>query len=279
MDPRVWRRLKQNKTAIASGALVACFIVAAVLAPWILPYDPNRQDRAQANEGPTLAHPLGRDMLGRDVLSRLLLGARVSLKVGFLVVGITSVLGVLIGMGAGYAGGWIDEIVMRTIDILLAFPGLLLAIAMTAVLGPDLDHVILALCIMGWTGFARLARGQTLVLRELPFVEAARAAGAGPGRILLRHLLPNLLAPVIVQATLGIAGAIAAEASLSFLGLGVQPPEPSWGSMLNEGTSCLREAPHIALFSGLAISAVLLGLNFFGDGLRDALDAKGLVRD
>jgi ABC-type dipeptide/oligopeptide/nickel transport system permease subunit len=274
MSSRALRRLRRNRFAMLGGLTLVAFVLVALLAPYLAPHDPLAQNRALRKQGPSWQHPLGLDALGRDLLSRLIHGARISLKVGLLVVSISAVVGTLVGAAAGYLGGLADEIVMRLVDILLAFPGLLLAIALVAVLGPNLNNVILALCIMGWVGFARLARGQALALREIAYVEAARSLGAGPGRIILTHIIPNLLAPVIVQATLGMAGAIIAEAGLSFLGLGVQPPQPSWGSILQEGASCLREAPHIATFSGLAIMLVVLGLNFLGDGLRDALDPK-----
>ncbi|MGH7896647.1 MAG: ABC transporter permease, partial [Candidatus Binatia bacterium] len=205
---------------------------------------------------------------------RVLHGARVSLAVALAAVGISLAIGVAIGLSSGVLGGWIDEVAMRLVDVLLAFPGILLAIALAAVLGPSLANVVLALSVIGWTGYARLVRAETLSLRERPHVEAARALGARPLRVVFRHVLPLLAGPLAVQATFGFAGAIVAEASLSFLGLGTQPPTPSWGSMLNEGRAFLLVAPHVALFPGAAIFTTVLGINFLGDALRDWLDVR-----
>jgi len=212
--------------------------------------------------------------LGRDILSRVLAGARISLLVGLVVVSISSAVGILVGAIAGYFGGRVDEALSRIIDVLMAFPGLLLAIAMVAVLGPSLANVVIALSLIGWVGYARLVRGQVLRARELEFVQAARALGASTPRVLIHHVIPTALPAVSVQATLGMGGAILAEASLSFLGLGVQPPTPSWGTMLNYGRIHLLDAPHLTIFPGLAIAILVLGFNFLGDGLRDALDPK-----
>jgi peptide/nickel transport system permease protein len=256
------------------AAIVLLAIVGAIAAPWAAPYDPSEQQLALRLERPSLSHPLGLDELGRDIFSRVLAGARVSLFVGLTVVGISSILGVLLGSIAGYFGGWLDDLISRAIDVLLAFPGILLAIALVAVLGPSLSNVVIALSVIGWVGYARLVRGQVLKARELEFVQAARALGAGTTRILLRHVVPTTMPAVMVQATLGMAGAILAEASLSFLGLGVQPPTPSWGTMLNGGRLHLLDAPHLTIFPGAAIAALVLGFNFLGDGLRDALDPK-----
>jgi peptide/nickel transport system permease protein len=221
-----------------------------------------------------VAHPLGLDELGRDVWARLLAGARVSLLVGLVVVGVSASVGLVVGAIAGYAGGVVDEVVSRVIDVLLAFPGILLAIALVAVLGPSLTNVVIALASIGWVGYARLVRGQVLKAREFEFVQAARALGAGPARILARHIVPTAIPALVVQATLGMAGAILAEAALSFLGLGVQPPTPSWGTMINGGRAHLIDAPHLTVFPGLAIALVVLGFNFLGDGLRDRLDPR-----
>ena len=256
------------------AAIVLLTVVGAIIAPWAVPYDPSGQELALRLERPSLAHPFGLDELGRDILSRVLAGARISLFVGLTVVGISSVLGVLLGSVAGYFGGWLDDVIGRTIDVLLAFPGILLAIALVAVLGPSLSNVVMALSAIGWVGYARLVRGQVLKARELEFVQAARALGAGTPRILLHHVVPTAMPAVLVQATLGMAGAILAEASLSFLGLGVQPPTPSWGTMLNGGRLHLLDAPHLTIFPGAAIAALVLGFNFLGDGLRDAFDPK-----
>ena len=255
-------------------AIVLLAIVAATVGPSITPYDPAAQTLADRLEPPSRAHPLGLDELGRDILSRLVSGARISLLVGLAVVSVSSLIGMALGSIAGYFGGLMDDVISRVVDVLLAFPGLLLAIALVAVLGPSLTNVVLALCVIGWVGYARLVRGQALRARELEYVQAARALGAGAGRVVFRHVLPTAFPSVIVQATLGMAGAIIAEASLSFLGLGVQPPTPSWGTMLDAGRSHLFDAPHLTLFPGLAIATLVLGFNFLGDGLRDRIDPK-----
>lgn len=254
---------------------VAVVVALAVLGPWLSPYDPAAQLLPLRLQGPSLAHPFGLDELGRDILARLIVGARISLLVGIAVVSVSATLGLLIGAVAGYAGGWLDALVGRVMDVLLAFPGILLSIALVAVLGPSLFHVVLALVVGGWVGYARLVRGQALKLRELEFVQAARALGAPTWRILRDHVIPGVLPALIVQATLGMAGAIIAEASLSFLGLGVQPPTPSWGTMLDAGRGHLLDAPHLTLVPGLAIALLVLGLNFVGDGLRDRLSPRG----
>ena len=254
--------------------LLALLAIAAVGARWLAPYDPVAQDLAANLAPPNAEHPLGRDKLGRDILSRVVYGARVSLAVGVVTVTVAVAIGLLVGAVAGWAGGWIDEALMRIVDVLLAFPGLLLAIALTAVLGPSLRNVVVALCAIGWTGYARLVRGEIRRLREREFVEAARALGTPSRRIVWRHLLPLVAAPVLVQATFGMAGAIVAEASLSFLGLGAQPPTASWGAMLNDGRAFVLIAPHLTIFPGLAIMVTVLALNFLGDGLRDRLDVR-----
>jgi peptide/nickel transport system permease protein len=253
-------------------AIVLIAILAAAAGPSLVPFDPASQELALRLEGPSGAHWFGLDELGRDILARVLSGARVSLLVGLVVVGVSATIGVAMGSVAGYFGGRIDEAISRLIDILLAFPGLLLAIAMVAVLGPRLTNVVLALSLIGWVGYARLVRGQVLRARELEFVQAARALGATTPRILVRHIIPTTLPAVTVQATLGMGGAILAEAALSFLGLGVQPPTPSWGTMLNYGRGHLLDAPHLTVFPGIAIAILVLGFNFLGDGLRDVLD-------
>jgi peptide/nickel transport system permease protein len=258
--------------------LVLTIVAAALLAPWIMPFDPAWQQLALRLDGPTGLHLLGLDELGRDVLSRLLAGARISLLVGLVVVGVSASVGLVVGAVAGYVGGVADEVLSRVIDILLAFPGILLAIALVAVLGPSLGNVVIALSAIGWVGYARLVRGQVLKAREFDYVQAARALGAGPVRILIHHIVPTAVPALIVQATLGMAGAILAEASLSFLGLGVQPPTPSWGTMINGGRVHLIDAPHLTVFPGVAIALLVLGFNFLGDGLRDALDPRRATR-
>jgi len=254
------------------AAIVLIAVLAAIAGPWLVPFDPASQQLALRLEGPSGAHWFGLDELGRDIFARVLSGARISLLVGLVVVGVSATIGVALGSVAGYFGGRVDEAISRLIDILLAFPGLLLAIAMVAVLGPSLTNVVLALSLIGWVGYARLVRGQVLRTRELEFVQAARALGATTSRILTRHVIPTTLPAVTVQATLGMGGAILAEAALSFLGLGVQPPTPSWGTMLNYGRGHLLDAPHLTVFPGIAIAILVLGFNFLGDGLRDAID-------
>jgi len=256
------------------AVIVGVAVLAAVIGPVVAPFDTASQDLPLRLTGPSLRHWFGLDELGRDILSRVLAGARISLLGGLVVVSISSAVGILVGAIAGYFGGRVDEALSRIIDVLLAFPGLLLAIAMVAVLGPSLSNVVIALSLIGWVGYARLVRGQVLRARELEFVQAARALGARTPRVLLRHVIPTALPAVSVQATLGMGGAILAEASLSFLGLGVQPPTPSWGTMLNYGRIHLLDAPHLTIFPGLAIAVLVLGFNFLGDGLRDALDPK-----
>ena len=272
--PRAARRW----SLFVGGAMVAVVVLAALLGPALAPYPPGEQLLELRLQAPDLrlngGHPLGLDELGRDVLSRLLFGARVSLAVGIAVVALAGALGTLIGALSGYAGGAVDALLMRLTDVVLAFPGILLAIALVAVLGPALSHVVVALAVIGWVGYARLVRGQVLKLREEEFVLAARAAGMPARRIVARHVLPNVLPLLVVQATLGMAGAVLAEAGLSFLGLGQPPPGASWGAMVNAGRAHLLDAPHVALFPGLAIVWTVLGLNFLGDGLVDLLDPR-----
>lgn len=248
--------------------------IVSVMAPWLAPEIPSIQHLDEGLTGPSLEHPFGQDRLGRDILSRILYGGRISLWVGLVTVGISLSLGLVIGGVAGYLGGWTDEILMRLTDLFLAFPGILLAIAFTAVMGPSLRNVVIALSLMGWVGYARLVRGQILSLRELEYVQAARALGASPFRIFRLHLLPNTWAPLLVEASFGMAGAIMSESGLSFLGLGVQPPTPSWGSMLSDGRAYLTVAPHLTLFPGAILAMVVLALNFLGDALRDRLDVR-----
>jgi len=255
------------------GVALVIFLV-AVAAPVIAPTRPAAIDLNAELQPPSIHHPLGTGENGLDVLTHVIYGARVSLWVSIFAVGISAIVGVLLGGMSGYVGGVFDEALMRAVDILLAFPGILLAIFITAVMGPSLANVVFALAVTGWTGYARLVRSQVLTLRERDYVRAAQALGAGHSRILARHLLPNAAGPLIVQITFGIPAAILAEASLSFLGLGAPPGTPSWGSLVDQGTQYLLLAPHIALFPGLAIALTVLGFNFLGDGLRDAIDPK-----
>ena len=261
------------------AAIVLVVVVAAVFGPTVAPFDPAAQELALRLEGPTGLHWFGLDELGRDIFTRVLYGARISLLVGIVVVGVSATAGIAMGAIAGYFGGRVDEAISRILDVLLAFPGLLLAIALVAVLGPSLTNVVIALTLIGWVGYARLVRGQVLRAREFEFVQAARALGATTPRILLRHVIPTTLPAVTVQATLGMGAAILNEASLSFLGLGVQPPTPSWGTMLNYGRGHLLDAPHLTIFPGVAIAVLVLGFNFLGDGLRDVLDPAAKRRD
>jgi peptide/nickel transport system permease protein len=268
------RRARTPLMLRLGGAIVVIAALAALVGPLVAPFDPSAQDLAARLARPSLAHPFGLDELGRDILARVLAGARISFLVGGVVVTVSATVGTILGSIAGYFGGLLDDVISRVIDTLLAFPGLLLAIALVAVLGPSLGNVLLALTIIGWVSYARVVRGQVLRAREFEYVQAARALGAGPLRILGRHAIPTALPAVVVQATLGMAGAIIGESALSFLGLGVQPPTPSWGSMLNGGRAHLLDAPHLAIFPGLAIALLVLGFNFLGDGLRDLTDPK-----
>ncbi len=244
-----------------------------MVAPW-LPLAPNQVDLPGILAGPGAQSVLGNDDLGRPVLDRLLVGARTSFLVGLGVVALSALIGVLAGGAGALAGGWPDLLLVRIIDVFLAFPGILLAIALAGILGPGIDNVIVALATVGWVGYARLARAQILSLKHRDHVTAARALGAGPTRILIRHLLPLAMAPLLVEATFGVAGAVIAEAGLSFLGLGVQPPDASWGSMIRDGVGYMLVAPHLVLAPGLAILLVVLSVNLLGDGLRDRLDTR-----
>ena len=266
--------MKENILAISGAIIIVILALTALFAPFLAPHDPFVQNLEEGLNGPSWKHLLGQDKLGRDILSRIIFGSRISILVGMVTVAISASFGIVVGSSSGFAGGLADEIVMRIMDILQAFPGILLAIAVMAVRGPGLNNVIIALCVFGWVGYARLVRAQTLSLREREYVLAALALGASNFRIIRKHLLPNLMAPVIVQATFGMATAILAEAGLSFLGLGTQPPQPSWGSMLSEGRQFLLIAPHLTTFPGIAIMLVTLGFNFLGDGLRDRLDPQ-----
>ncbi len=261
--------------------VITIFFLVALLAPWLAPYDPREQLQDGRNLPteerlrPSGKNLLGRDDLGRDVLSRIVHGARISMRVGVTVVLISALIGTLIGAVSGFYGGWIDRFLSGFLfNVFMSFPSLLLAIAMVAFLGPSLNNLILALSVIGWVGYARLIRGQVLKVREYDFVTAARALGASDGRLIVRHILPNAIQPLIVQASLGMAGAVLSEASLSFLGLGVPPPTPSWGAMLNDARSFLTIAPHLLLFPGIAVMLTVLAFNFVGDGLREWLDPK-----
>ncbi len=272
---RLFRFVKNYPLAAAGLGLIALFALAAIFAPWLAPWNPMEIRLPVRLAPPSTEHWLGCDELGRDILSRILMGARVSLSVGSAVVAVSLSLGVLVGLVAGYWGGRFDAFInVIVINSLLALPGILLAIAVVAFLGPGFWNLVIALSLGGWIGFARLARAQTLQVKELEFIEAARALGASHSRILFRHLLPNILPPVLVQASIAMAGAVLAEASLSFLGLGVPPPTPSWGSMLNSARGYLFSAPHLAVWPALALMLAVLSFNFLGDALRDLFDPR-----
>ncbi|HYB10534.1 MAG TPA: ABC transporter permease [Alphaproteobacteria bacterium] len=268
------RRLLRHPSAVFGGAVVVFFVAIAIAAPWVSPYDPLKTSFSAVRKAATLAHIFGTDEIGRDVLSRVIFGARASLLAGVVSVAIAVGLGVPIGLVSGYAGRWVDGILMRITDAMLACPFLILAIAFAAFLGPSLTNAMIAIGVSVMPIFMRLTRAQTLSVKVEDYVEAAKALGNPHWRILLRHILPNVLPPLMVQATLAIAQAIIAEASLSFLGLGQQPPAPSWGSMLNTAKNFLDNAPWMALWPGVAIFLVVLAFNLLGDGLRDALDPR-----
>jgi peptide/nickel transport system permease protein len=271
---RAWRQLRRNRSALAGLIVVCILVLSAIFAPWLTPYDPYQVSLDNRLQPPGGAHILGTDELGRDILSRLFYGARVSLWVGIVTVAASGLIGVSGGLVAGYLGGYWDAVIMRVVDVFLAFPVILLAIAIVAVRGPGLNNVLIALALVYWTAYARVARGVVLTLREEEYTWAARTLGASPLRIMVRHLLPNAIAPLVVLASLGMGNAILAEAALSFLGLGIQPPEASWGSMLNFGMQFLRDASFLSTMPGLAIFVTVLGFNLLGDGLRDALDPR-----
>jgi peptide/nickel transport system permease protein len=256
------------------ATIIVILILTAIFGPYLTPYDPNAIDFSVRFSGPIWAHPLGADNLGRDTLSRIIYGARVSLQVGIIAVSIAGTVGTLLGLVAGYAGRILDEIIMRALDVLFAFPAILLAIAILAALGRGIANAMVAIGVVYIPIFARIARGAVLSVRNEDFVEAARAVGANDVRILFRHIFPNALAPLIVETTLSLAFAILAEAALSFFGLGTQPPDPSWGRMLSEGRAYFRQSFWMGLFPGLAIMLTVMGFNFLGDGLRDVLDPR-----
>ncbi len=255
-------------------AIIWMLLVMALFAPWLSPHDPNEQDLYHVLQGPSRAHLLGTDDVGRDLLSRVLYGARISLIVGLLSTLTATVIGVFLGLVAGYKGGLIDGFIMRLTDTVMCIPGLILLLVMAAALGPGIHNIIIAISALGWTVFARITRGQVLMVRELPYVEAARAAGASGWRIMFQHLLPNSMAPLIVASSITVGGAIMLESAAAFLGLGVQPPTPSWGEALRVGYSYLEIVPLFSLAPGLMITLAVLAFNFLGDGLRDVLDPR-----
>lgn len=269
------QRSKQQPLAALGIVLLALFLVCALFAPWLAPYDPAQLDLASRLMGPSAAHWFGTDELGRDILSRTIFGARISMIVAVSVVGLSLAVGLVAGCLAGFYGGVTDTILnIYVTNAFMSLPGILLAIAFVAFMGPGLTNVILALAISGWVGYARLVRGQVMAVKEREFVEAARALGASDLRLLWRHILPNIVQPLIVQGAIGMAGAVLAEATLSFLGLGVPPPAASWGSMLNDARSHLFDSPHLVFFPAMAVMLCVLSFNFIGDALRDYLDPR-----
>ncbi len=268
------RRLFRNKLAITGMVIMGVFLLTAVFAPLIAPYHPLKQELIMRRRPPSQEHWFGRDDLGRDILSRIIFGARFSLQVGVLSVGFAIVIGAIVGAIASFLGGWVDSIVMRLMDVMLAFPALLLAIAIVTILGPGLINMLYAIGIVSIPAYARIVRASVLTVKEQDYILAARAVGVPPTRMLVRNVLPNCLTPLIVQGTLGIGTAILDAAGLSFLGLGAQPPKPEWGAMLGQGRYSMFTAPHIVVFPGVAIMLTVLGFNLLGDGLRDSLDPK-----
>ncbi len=261
-----------NRVAVAGVACLVLIVLAIIFAPQVTPYDPIERNTPERNQGPSLLHPFGTDRLGRDIMSRVLYGGRVSLRVGFLSIALATVVSAPLGLAAGFFGGWLDNVIMRVMDLILAFPGLILVIWLVSLLGANMDNVIISIAFFSLPTYARLIRGITLSIREMEYVMAARSMGAGSLRIMFFHVLPGVLGPMIVVTTLGISGAIVTGASLSFLGLGVSPPTPEWGAMLADGRSYLRTQWWIAVFPGMTITLVVLILNIIGDALRDALD-------
>ncbi|MGX7708437.1 ABC transporter permease [Methylobacterium sp. Gmos1] len=273
--PSAWRRATRSPGLMIGAVTVLAVIVLALLAPWIAPYDPNEQDPVAALMGPSAEHWFGTDFFGRDVLSRVIWGARISLSVGFLATAIGVVVGTVIGVVAGYFGGWTDRLITAATDVLLSFPQLIMGLMLVAVLGPSLGNLILAIAVTAIPAFIRIARGSTLAMRQRDFVDACRALGYSDLRIMFGHILPNILDEVVVLASLWLATAIRTESTLAFIGLGVPPPTATWGSIVREGFDNLLDAPWLSIFPSLAILAVMVGLNLIGDGLRDATDPRG----
>lgn len=268
------QQFRSNALNVVGLSIVLLIVLGAIFAPVLTPYDPTGQHLENRLESPSLEHPLGTDQLGRDVLTRLLYGARISLRIGVAVVGISLAIGTAVGVTAGYAGGYVDEALMRIVDVLLAFPGLLLALVIAGILGPSLTNIMIALAAVGWTRYARVVRGSTLSVTQREFVKASQLMGVSRLRIVGRHVLPNVIGPVVVLATIDMAGVILGTAGLSFLGLGAQPPTPEWGTMIAEGRNYLRDAWWVVNVPGLAIMLAVLGFNLLGDGLRDVLDPR-----
>ncbi|WP_312909114.1 nickel transporter permease [Natronosalvus caseinilyticus] len=273
-NSRKARQFRANTLNVVGLMIVLTILFSALLAPFLTPYEPAKQDLENRLESPSVDHPLGTDQLGRDILTRLLYGARISLRIGVAVVGISLAIGTAVGVTAGYAGGYVDEALMRFVDVLLAFPGLLLALVIAGILGPSLTNIMIALAVVGWTRYARVIRGSVLSVKEQEFVKASQLMGVGRLTIVGRHIVPNVIGPVVVLATIDMAGVILGTAGLSFLGLGAQPPTPEWGTMISEGRNYLQDAWWVVNFPGLAIMLAVLGFNLLGDGLRDVLDPR-----
>ena len=276
---KIWRQMQQQPLVMLGGGIIMLLVLVAAAAPLLAPYDPLEQNLYQRLAAPSWHHPLGTDEFGRDICSRIIYGARISLRIGFICISVALMIGTPLGLVSGYYGGGLDALIMRLVDLMLAFPSILLAIAIVAIMGPGIDNVMVAVSIVLVPRYARLVRASVLSIREAAYVEAARALGATDRRILWASVLPNCLAPLMVQSTLSLATAILDAAGLSFLGLGAQPPLPEWGAMLSGGRELLLQAPWVMSFPGLAIFIVALGLNLFGDGLRDALDPRRPVME
>jgi peptide/nickel transport system permease protein len=269
-----WKRFKKNKLAVAGGVIVLALFILAILAPSISPYNPNDIDRTQILEPPGSKHPLGTDDLGRDVLSRMIWGARISLAVGFVAVGISTFIGIILGSLSGYYGGWTERVIMRFIDIMLTIPTFFLILAVIAFIGSSIWNIMIVIGLTSWMGVARLVRAEFLSLKEREFVLAAKALGASDLQIIFRHIMINSMAPVLVSAVLGVAGAVLVESALSFLGIGIQPPTPSWGNILTLGKDNIEIAWWLSVFPGLSILVTVLGYNLLGEGIRDSIDPR-----
>ncbi|MDO9558752.1 MAG: ABC transporter permease [Syntrophales bacterium] len=274
MESDFWKRFLQNKMAVAGSLVVLLLFAVSLLAPWIAPYDPSMIDLTQVLAAPSSAHPFGTDQLGRDVLSRMIWGARISLKVGFVATGIAILLGAILGAVSGYYGRWVDAVIMRFVDVMLCFPTFFLILAVIAILEPSIWNIMIIIGLTGWMGITRLVRADFISLKERDFVLAARVIGASDLRIIFIHILPNAMASILVAATLGVAGAILTESALSFLGIGVQPPTPSWGNILTAGKDNIDIAWWLSLYPGMAILITVLGYNLLGEGIRDSLDPR-----
>ncbi|MBW2558606.1 MAG: ABC transporter permease [Deltaproteobacteria bacterium] len=274
MKTDFWYRFSRNKMAMAGGIVVILLFIVSLLASWISPYDPNEINLHEVLSNPSFAHLFGTDQLGRDVFSRMIWGAGISLKVGFVATGVAICIGVILGAIAGYYGRWVDTVIMRFVDIMLCFPAFFLILAVIAILEPSIWNIMIVIGLTSWMGITRLVRADFISLKERDFVQAARAIGASDLRIIFRHILPNAMASVLVAATLGVAGAILTESALSFLGIGVQPPTPSWGNILTAGKNNIDIAWWLSLYPGLAILITVLGYNLLGEGIRDSLDPR-----